>query len=403
MNILFLSLLDFNDLNQSSIYTDLLRKFVDNGHNVSIISPTERRNNQQTHMIELNSCSRILKVRIGNIQKTNFIEKGLSTILIEQQYINAVKKYFSSMKFDLVIYATPPVTFEKVISFIKKRDGAASYLLLKDIFPQNAIDLGKLSIKSPVYKFFRSKEIKLYKISDYIGTMSKGNLEYLLAHNPFLNAENIEINPNSIEVKKEDNLILSLKEVSDLKSELSIPQNKILFLYGGNLGLPQGLDFLLDILVQVDLMDNVFFLIVGSGTEFKKIDRFIKQKKLSNVKILKTLPKKQYEKIEKIADVGLIFLDSRFTIPNIPSRMLGYMHEKKAILAATDTHTDLKEIINDGHFGLWCKNGDLEMFLEHILSLENEDFRNILGENGFTYLEKNYDVLSTYEKIISHF
>ena len=92
---------------------------------------------------EGSSC--ILRLKIGNIQKVNPIEKGISTILIEPLFINGIKKYFSNVRFDLVLYATPPITFAKVIKFIKKRDRAKSYLMLKDIFPQNSLDLGMLS------------------------------------------------------------------------------------------------------------------------------------------------------------------------------------------------------------------------------------------------------------------
>lgn len=101
------------------------------------------------------------------------LEKGISTIQIEQQFINGIKHYFSDIKFDLVVYSTPPVTFAKVVDFIKKRDNCKSYLLLKDIFPQNAVDLGKISKKSLIYKYFRKKEVSLYEVSDYIGTMSE--------------------------------------------------------------------------------------------------------------------------------------------------------------------------------------------------------------------------------------
>ena len=115
-------------------------------------------------------------MQIGNIQKTNLIEKGISTLEIEQQYINAIKKYFNNEKFDLVLYATPPITFCKVIEFVKKRDGAFAYLMLKDIFPQNAVDLcmlKKSGFRGIAYKYFRSKEKHLYEISDKIGLITR--------------------------------------------------------------------------------------------------------------------------------------------------------------------------------------------------------------------------------------
>ena len=65
------------------------------------------------------------------------------------------------------MYSTPPITFADVIAYVKKRDGAKSYLLLKDIFPQNAVDIGmmaKRGLKSIIYKLFKKKEEKLYRI-----------------------------------------------------------------------------------------------------------------------------------------------------------------------------------------------------------------------------------------------
>ena len=51
----------------------------------------------------------------------------------------------SNVSFDLVIYTTPPITFVSAVNYLKKRDGAKTYLLLKDIFPQNAVDIGLMS------------------------------------------------------------------------------------------------------------------------------------------------------------------------------------------------------------------------------------------------------------------
>src|SRR5699024_4388854 len=96
----------------------------------------------------------ILYIRTLNIKKTNVIEKGLGTLLIEYQFLSAVKKYLKNNKFDLVLYTTPPITFSNVIEYVKRRDRAYSYLLLKDIFPQNAVDMKMLKKSSLLYRLF---------------------------------------------------------------------------------------------------------------------------------------------------------------------------------------------------------------------------------------------------------
>lgn len=235
MNVLFLTLLDFNTIEEHNIYTDLLRKFAKNGHKLYVISPVERRKNQKTELRSTNKAT-ILKLKIGNVQKTNIIEKGISNVTLEGKFISAIKKYFSDVKFDLVLYSTPPITLQKAVQFIKKRDKAITYLLLKDIFPQNAVDLGMLSkhgVKGILYKYFRKKEKILYANSDYIGCMSQANVDYVINHNPEVNPEIVEICPNCIEILVKQNLI-NPDEIRTLKQKYAIPEGKKVFVYGGN-------------------------------------------------------------------------------------------------------------------------------------------------------------------------
>ena len=52
MNILFLTITRFNDVEDKGIYTDLMRKFRDEGHNVYVVTPLERRYKQKTSLRE---------------------------------------------------------------------------------------------------------------------------------------------------------------------------------------------------------------------------------------------------------------------------------------------------------------------------------------------------------------
>ena len=140
MNVLFFSLFPTNPISDNGIYPDLLREFIKNGHSIYVLSPIEKTDHHESPVIYENG-SQIVKVKTGRIQKTNVIEKGINTVLIESHFKHAVKKYFKDIKFDLILYPTPPITFTNVVKYVKERDGAMSYLMLKDIFPQNAVDL----------------------------------------------------------------------------------------------------------------------------------------------------------------------------------------------------------------------------------------------------------------------
>ena len=108
--------------------------------------------------------------------------------------------YFNNFAFDLILYSTPPITFNRLITELKKKTNASTYLLLKDIFPQNAVDLKMISEKGLIYRYFRKREKILYQISDWIGCMSMANVNYVLKNNSWLAPEKVEVNPNSIEI-----------------------------------------------------------------------------------------------------------------------------------------------------------------------------------------------------------
>lgn len=403
MNILFLTLVDIENIEGRDIYSDLLRKFYSEGHSVYIVSPVERRKHQRTKYIKINNRLHIVKLKIGNVQKANIFEKGISTLSLEPTFISAIKKYYSMFKFDLVLYSTPPITLQKAVNFVKKRDKAVTYLLLKDIFPQNAVDLGMLTkkgIKGLLYNYFRQKEIKLYNDSDYIGCMSEANVNYVKKHNPYIREEKIEICPNCIEPMEKE---IDKSEIREIRKKLKIPSNKVLFIYGGNLGKPQGIPFLIECLKSAKSKDNVFFLIVGSGTEYGKLKNFIKEERPKNVKVIPELPVKEYESIILAADVGMIFLDYRFTIPNFPSRLLSYMQAGLPVISVTDRNTDIGKIVEKGEFGISVRSNDKKAFLKAVDRLAEVEDLQFLGRNAKKFLLDNYTVQQNYDIIMKHF
>lgn len=373
-----------------------MRKFRDEGHDVFIVTPSERRLKKETSIAKVDGIT-LLKIKTLNIQKTNLIEKGISTLLIEHQYLYGIKKLITGVQFDLVLYSTPPITFTKVIRYIKLRDKAVSYLLLKDIFPQNAVDLGMIKKGGLIHRYFRHKEKMLYRVSDFIGCMSPANVDYIIKYNPEVDTKIIEVNPNSIEP---DSTSIEHDNIVSVRKQYGIPLNTTTFIFGGNLGKPQGINFLLDVLYYNKKRHDIFFVIAGSGTEFSKVLSWFNTNNPRNAKLLAGMPNKEYNKLIQSCDVGMIFLDRRFTIPNFPSRLLSFLENKMPVIAATDPNTDLGKIMEENKFGLWSENGNLKGFTQNIDILKQPIVRSTMGGNGYNYLLKNYTVTHSYSTIL---
>ena len=393
-NILFLTAVRITDPEEKGIYTDLLRKFRDEGHSVYVVCPEERRFGGKTRLNTLSNIN-VLYVKSLNLQKTSLLEKGLSTVLLSWQLFKTIKKYFETIKFDLVLYSTPPITYNKAINYLKRKDNCLTYLLLKDIFPQNAIDLQMMKKDGVIHKYFKKVEKKLYNLSDFIGCMSQANLNYVIKNNPELEKTKLEVNPNSIEVKES-----ALKFEIDIYSKYNIPRGKIIFIFGGNLGVPQGIEFLKKNIAYCKSVSEAFFLIVGDGTEYQDFNNWIQIECIKNALLIKELPKSEYDEIINLSHVGLIFLNPHFSIPNFPSRILSYMQNRLPVICATDLVTDIGKIAVENNFGYKCLTTDFEAFFDYVIKLLNKELREQMGNNSYNFLINEYNTDISYNKII---
>lgn len=389
------------NIQASGIYNDLIRKFRDEGHSVYIIYPNERRSGLPTTLVNEGGIQ-CLGVRTLNVQKTNVVEKGIGQLLLESQFKSALKKYFQGVQFDLILYSTPPITFNNVVKYAKNVSGskAITYLLLKDIFPQNAVDLGmisKVGVKGFLYRMFRKKEEELYRISDFIGCMSPANVEFLLKHNPSVDKLKVEVAPNSYDVPPS----LETIDKDSIRRKYNLPIDKPIFIYGGNMGKPQGIPFLVKCMKAVKDREDCHFLLVGDGTEYPKLEAFVKEDNPKSVSVFRRLPKEDYDALATACDVGLIFLDYRFSIPNYPSRLLPYLMGKKPIIAATDSNCDTGSIAESNGYGFYCPSNSVEDFVKVVDKILISD-REKMGENAYQYFLSNYTTEHTYYTIVKH-
>ena len=397
MNILFITIV-WPEENENNIFTDLMQEFVDHGHNVHVVCARERRTGNRTEYIDKNGLH-LLRVRCGNIQKTNIIEKGISVALLNIQMMHALKKYLTNIKFDLILCSTPPITLSSLINKLKQKYKAKVYLLLKDIWPQGPVDIGGMRKGSLPWKYFRAKERQMYQNADFIGCMSPFGVRYLVTHNPDLTPANVEECPNSIRLRT----VLTVDR-DMMRKKYQIPDDATVFVFGGNLGKPQGLHFLIDVIKTINGNHKVYFLIVGSGTHYSMISEAFAEFKPSNAALFDRLPKDEYDKLVRICDVGLILLDKRYTIPHFPSRILSYLEVGIPILCAANAATDIGRIVEEAGCGRAFLHGDLKGFTSMIQFLaENPEKIIEMGRNARKLLENRYTTDRAYKIIMCHF
>ena len=369
----------------STIYLDLVEELRDRGHRVFCLAGTSDVR-VPAGVVREHGVSTVY-VRLDNQFSSDRLRKGMIQLTMGRIFYRAVKKNIWNEKIDLIIYPTPPVTFGNLVSKLKRHYKAKSYLMLKDIFPQNAVDLKMMKENSLACKYFSYLERKLYEASDRIGCMSDANMDYLKSHRRELDPSKLELFPNTVKIKD--------IEAEDPGEETKNEQkDQIVFLFGGNLGKPQAIDFLLLCVERLKGYMKAGFTIIGSGTEQGMVEDYIREKKPANLTYIPFLPRDEYEKLLKDADVGMVILSPDFSIPNYPSRILSYMQMAKPILAVTDRVTDIHALVTyEARCGWWCPSDDPTAFIEAVEKIcENQENLTELGNNGREYLKANFNV-----------
>ena len=393
MNILFITVENYRDCSCRSIYMDMIKKFVQCGNHVTVLSACEERDQKCDDQLfyHVGENCEIQKVLIPNLTKmSNYVLKGINLLRTVPRFDIAAKKAMRNKVFDLVIYGSPPISVYKAVKSVKRQQNAFSYLMLKDIWPYDCLFGGALSMhgwKKIAYLYLAHLARKLYRVSDFIGCMSPANIRFLTENEPGLDRSKIGICPNCV---TPFSVYMNTEKRNVLRDKYGIPKDKVVYIYGGNLGVAQGIEFAIESVIAASEIEDAFFVFVGSGTEISKLERVANESELKNFLLLPAMPKDEYETLVFACDVGLIYLNYDCLAPNYPSRLLSYMQASIPILCATDLYTDIGRIAIENGYGLQCNSNNVLSFIKCLKELSDEEIRHRMGKKAYEYMMEHY-------------
>jgi len=373
------------------MYGDLALEFRRNGHAIYVATVLESKTGEETRLEEEAGIP-VLRVKCGDMFGVGFVRKGISTVNMPGRMIRAIERHLGGIRFDLIFCTTPHVTFYKALRYLKTRDGCPAYLILRDIFPQNARDLGAL--RNPLlFIWFRGMEKRLYGVSDSIGCMSPGNVEHIRRLDPAAGRK-CELLPHWKTVETDPP-----NRTTDYRAAYGLG-NRFVAVFCGVMGIAQELDFLMELAKTYRDDESVCFLLMGEGTEKKRLEQMARDERLSNVLIKDKIPSRELAALLPQCDIGLINLNRHFTVPNIPSKTLDYFEARIPVLAAIDPATDYGGLLDEARAGFWCLTGDLEAYRRNFERLRRDpDLRRRMGQAGRNYLETKMSTKEAYEKV----
>ena len=270
------------------------------------------------------------------------------------------------------------------IWFAKKKN-IPCYLYVQDLWPENVEII--TGIKSELIIEPITKMVKyIYRNSDKIFTTSKSFVESIIDRG--VNREKVGYWPQYAED--------FYKPIED-DFETEIPNDdKINFVFAGNIGEAQGLEILPKVaekLINTDLEKKIRFNIIGDGRYKDELIRLTK--KLDNNEMFNFIERKPAKEIPKymaVSDVAFLSLnDHPLFSKTIPAKLQSYMACGMPIIASATGETE--NIISEANAGYSCKPGDVECLKEIIgkISYLDEERLKELSVNSRKFYEDNFN------------
>jgi len=372
---------------------DLAAEFLRLGHEPVVVAPDE--NISLETEVSVENGIKVLRVRSGKIKNAPRILRGINEARLSDIIWKRGKHFFRNNPCDLIIYYSPTIFFGTLVKRLKNLFSCPSYLILRDIFPQWALDAGVLK-PGIIYNYFKLKEKQQHEAADVIGVQSPANYRYFEARG-LVKKYRFEVLYNWTALV-EDNVPPGTN-----RQRLGL-EGKVVFFYGGNIGVAQDIDNLVRLAINLRNETKAYFLLVGDGSEVSRLRSEIMKNGMTNIVIHDSVSQEEYLSMLSEFDVGLISLDRGLKTQNFPGKLLGYLYYGMPVLASINQGNDLKDVLEEANAGLVCENGYDELFASNARKLiADENLRSQIGKNARNLLEKNFSVSRAAEQILAHF
>ena len=370
---------------------DLSREFARQGHSITVLLPSP--DQQAPWALEQMDGVQVLRLKAPRTKDIGYVRRTLSEFAMPFAMLRQFRKSpLATEQWDGVVWYAPSIFHGPLVSAIKKSSSCKGYLIVRDIFPEWAVDMGLMGRGLP-YRFFDAVARYQYSVANVIGVQTPGNRGYFDKWR-LQPGRQLEVLPNWLDKP-------ALARCPIRVNETPLAGRKV-FVYAGNMGIAQGMDILLDLVEQLRGRTDVGFLFVGRGSDAARLKGSAKDRKLDNVLFYDLIHPDEIPDLYAQCSAGIVALDPRHKSHNIPGKFLTYMQSGLPVLANVNAGNDLAQIIRDEQIGQVCESNrvdDLVQFANKLLEQIELDAQ--ISSRCRILFEREFAVDKTVRQIVS--
>lgn len=331
---------------------DLSREFVRQGHQLTVLLPAH--DQHEPWRLEQFDGVQVLRLKAPKTKDVGYFRRTLAELAMPFAMLRNLKRSpLANSRWEGVVWYAPSIFHGPLVSALKKSSKCKSYLIIRDIFPEWAVDMGLMGRGLP-YRFFDAVARYQYSVADVIGVQTPGNKTYF---------DQWQQQPN----RRLEVLQNWLDEPTQAKCPIRIDETPLagrkVFVYAGNMGVAQGMDILLDLAEKLLVRPDVGFLFVGRGSEAARLKAAAQTRQLHNVVFFDEIHPDEIPDLYAQCTVGIVALDPRHKSHNIPGKFLTYMQSGLPVLANVNAGNDLAKMIRDKQVGQVCESNSIDELL----------------------------------------
>jgi glycosyltransferase involved in cell wall biosynthesis len=313
-----------------------------------------------------------------------YVSKNRSVI---SRLLNYFSFTFSSMfyagrikgDFDYLMVESPPLFLGISAWWISKRKKAKMVFNVSDLWPESAEKLGVITNRT-FLKMATILEEWLYKKAFMVTGQTQGIVADIKKRFP---NKTVHWLPNGV-----DESIFSFKRTIDVRKQLQFSESDFLIMYGGIIGLAQGLDVILDAAKLLPAESKITYLLLGDGPEKKRLQQRVIDEQITRVRFLELVSREVVPSYVDAVDVAVIPLKKMdLFLGAIPSKIFENLALGKPLLLSVDGEAR-KLFVDEGKAALYIEPENSQMLAEKSLLLEaNPALVREMGNNGKTYVQ----------------
>jgi glycosyltransferase involved in cell wall biosynthesis len=369
---------------------DLAREFAHQGHSLCVLLPATGQ--CESWKLEEFDGAQLLRLKAPHIKDINLVRRGFAEVVMPFAMLwNFRKSPLAKKRWDAVVWYSPSIFHGPLVSALKKSTGCKSYLIIRDVFPEWARDMGLMGPGLP-YLFFSFVARYQYSVADMIGVQSHSNLLYF--------SQLLKVPGWKLEVL-ENWLGKPAQERCSIRVNQTILAGRKIFVYAGNMGVAQGMDIFLDLAEKLISSKDIGFLFVGRGSDKPRLKALTHLRQLDNVLFFDEIEPDEIPDLYAQCSVGIVALDTRHKFHNIPGKFLTYMQSGLPVLAKINAGNDLAQLIRDENVGKVCEANHVEDLLqlaEELLNQIKED--KDLSARCINLFKRKFAVKNTVKQIV---